>query len=571
MVEQTNPTPQTTATVAESRRRQDWTFFLVAVGLLLVLNFVASRYFFRVDLTEDQRYTISDQTKSLLGNLKEPVQVTVYLEGEFPAGFRRLQNSTREMLEEFRLYSDGKLDYNFVDPSANTNEEARNQFYMQLVQQGLQPTNLFAQEGDKKVEKIVFPGAIVAGAGKQTAATLLKGNQAAPPDERLNQSIEGLEYELASAVRKVAAASSGRIGVLQGHGELWVPKAADFLGTLSEYYTVNRVELSQVPDLHSFNLVVMMKPTQPYSEQDKYKLDQFVMRGGKILFLLDGVRAELDSIRNEGMLALPNDVNLQDLLFKYGARVNPDLVQDLNASFLPMVTGYMGNQPQTQLVPWRYYPLVNNFSQSPITRNLDAVQTKFVSSIDTVKAVGIKKTPLLWSSQYSRKRPAPVSLSLNDPRIDRDPKLFKEQAVPMGYLLEGSFKSLWTNRQPPAGTTIPFVGTSKPTKLVVFSDGDLGANEVDPKNGRPMELGYDRFTRLRYANKELLKNTVDYLLDEKGLIELRGKEIKLRPLDKAKLRDERTKWQTLNLGIPLVLLLLFGVFKFWARKRKYAR
>ncbi|WP_181305490.1 gliding motility-associated ABC transporter substrate-binding protein GldG [Rufibacter sp. XAAS-G3-1] len=569
MVEQT--APQTPNPKVESRRGQDWTFFLVAVGLLLVLNFVANRYFFRIDLTEDQRYSISDQTKNLLTDLKEPVQVTVYLEGEFPAGFRRLQNSTREMLEEFRLYSDGNIQYQFVDPNTNTNEQARNQFYTQLAQKGLQPTNLFAQEGDKKVEKIVFPGALISAGNKETAAILLKGSQAAPPEERLNQSIEGLEYELASAIRKVASVSAGRIGVLQGHGELWLPQAADFLGTLSEYYTVNRVNLSQVPDLNNFNLVVLLKPTQPFSELDKYKLDQFLIRGGKMLFMLDGVRASLDSVREEGFLAFPYDLNLQDLLFKYGVRVNPDLVQDLNASFIPMVTGYMGNQPQTQLVPWRYYPLISNFSNLPLTRNLDAVQTRFVSSLDTVKAVGIKKSPLLWTSQYSRKRDSPVSISLNDPRVDRDPRLFSQNAIPVGYLLEGKFQSVFKNRPVPAGTRIPFQAEGKASQLVIFSDGDLAANDVDPRSGRPLELGFDRFSRSRYANKELLKNVADFLLDEKGLIELRGKEIKLRPLDKAKLREERTKWQAINLGIPLALLLLFGVAKFWLRKRKYAR
>jgi gliding-associated putative ABC transporter substrate-binding component GldG len=569
MVEQT--APQTPNPKVESRRGHDWTFFLVAVGLLLVLNFVASRYFFRIDLTEDKRYSISDQTKKLLADLKEPVQVTVYLEGEFPAGFRRLQNSTREMLEEFRLYSDGNIQYQFVDPSANTNEQARNQFYTQLAQKGLQPTNLFAQEGDKKVEKIVFPGALISAGNKETAAILLRGSQAAPPEERLNQSIEGLEYELASAIRKVASVSAGRIGVLQGHGELWLPQAADFLGTLSEYYTVNRVNLSEVPDLNNFNLVVLIKPTQPFSELDKYKMDQFLIRGGKMLFMLDGVRASLDSVREEGFLAFPYDLNLQDLLFKYGVRVNPDLVQDLNASFIPMVTGYMGNQPQTQLVPWRYYPLISNFSKLPLTRNLDAVQTKFVSSLDTVKAVGIKKSPLMWTSQYSRKRDSPVSISLNDPRVDRDPRLFSQNAIPVGYLLEGKFQSVFKNRPVPQGTNIPFQAEGKPSQLVVFSDGDLAANDVDPRSGRPLELGFDRFSRSRFANKELLKNVADYLLDEKGLIELRGKEIKLRPLDKAKLREERTKWQAINLGIPLALLLLFGVTKFWLRRRKYAR
>ena len=392
---------------------------------------------------------------------------------------------------------------------------------------------------------------------------------------RLNQSIEGLEYELASAIRKLSPGQRQRIGVIEGHGELTNLEAGDLIGSLSQYYDVFRVSLAQSkPEaLGTLSALVVAKPTQPYSEAEKFKLDQFITRGGNALFFVDAMRVNLDSASRGGMLAFPQNLNLDDLLFKYGLRINPDLLLDLNSGVIPLVTGMSGDKPKVEPMPWQFYPLINKFSPHPITRNLDAVYTKFVSSIDTVKAVGIRKTPLLFTSRYTRVLPSPVPVNLNDARLPPDPKLYNAQFKPVGYLLEGQFRSLYANRAAPGTTSFQpaTVAGARPAKVLVISDGDFVRNDVDPKTGRPMRLGFDRLAPTEFANRELVLNAVDYMLDQSGLISVRGKQITLRPLDKLRVAAERRRWQLLNIVAPLVLLGLFGLARAWWRKRRYAR
>ncbi|UPL50460.1 gliding motility-associated ABC transporter substrate-binding protein GldG [Hymenobacter sublimis] len=557
-----------------SRKRRDLTRFALALVGLLLLNFLAGLFFFRLDLTEEKRYTMSGATRQLLSGLKQPVTVTVYLDGDFPPAFRRLQQSVRETLNEMQVYGGANLHYVFVDPSAAGTEKARNEYYQALFKKGLRPTNLGATENGKRTEKIIFPWATVAAGGKEQQVLLLRGNQAAPSDVRLNQSIEGLEYELASAIRKLNPGSRKRIGVVEGHGELSNQEAGDLIGSLSQFYDVFRVNLAQSrpQDLRTLSALIVAKPAGAYAEPEKFKLDQFVTQGGSALFFVDAMRVNLDSANRGGMLSFPQPLGLDDLLFKYGVRINPDLLLDLNSGVIPMVTGTLGDKPKVEPMPWQFYPLINNFSQHPITRNLDAVYTKFVSSIDTVKAVGIRKTPLLFTSRYTRVLPSPVPVNLNDARLEPDPKLYKAQFKPVGYLLEGQFRSLYANRAEP-GTTRYQPATSplaKPAKVLVISDGDFVRNEVDPKTGRPFRLGFDRLANTEFANRELVLNAVDYMLDESGLIAVRGKQITLRPLDKLRVVEERRRWQLLNLVVPLALLGLFGVVRAWRRKRRYA-
>lgn len=554
-----------------NRKNRDITRFLVMAGLLIGLNLLSAFYFLRVDLTEDKRYTIAPATKQLLQKLSQPVHVDVYLEGEFPAGFKRLQAAVRETLEEFRIYSDN-FSYSFIDPSAGTDLKKRNQLYTNLALKGIQPTNLFAMEGDKKVEKLVFPGAILSANGKEEPVMLLKGNMAASPDQRLNQSIEGIEFELASAIRKLATPNRKRIGVVDGHGELSNLEAADFITSLQKYYDVYRVDISKVPSLQTLSALVVAQPTKPFTEAEKFKLDQYIMQGGNAIFLLDAMNVALDSIGPQGYVAFPYNLNLDDLLFKYGVRVNANLVQDINSGQIPIITGMYGNKPQTQLLNWRYFPLINSFNQHPLTRNLDAVYGKFMSTMDSVRVKGIRKTPLMFTSRYTKVVAAPVTISLNEARVNIKPELYNKGPQPVGYLLEGNFSSLFTNRPLPAGlpanTPAP-VTTGKPAKIVVFSDGDLIRNEINSKTNQPFELGYDRFMRTQFANKDLLMNTIEYLIDETGLINLRAKQVTLRPLDRVKIKDERRRWQLINLLGPLLVLLVFGVTKFYLRKRKY--
>lgn len=556
----------------KSKRSSDILKFVFWVAALLLLNVLAANFFFRLDLTEDKRYTIAPVTKQMLGNLQQEVVVDVYLEGDFPAGFKRLQQAVRETLDEFRIYAGSNLRYNFIDPTEITDEKQRNDFYLSLAKKGIVPTNLRATEEGKQVERLVFPGAVIRYDGKETAVNLLKGNLAAAPDERLNQSVEGVEYELASAIRKVAFQGDKIIGYITGQGELEQPQVADLLGSLGDYYRVARGDLAQIPSLDGLDLIIVAKPTTAFSEADKYKIDQFIMKGGKAVFFVDPLHVNMDSVGAGGMFALPYNLNLDDLLFRYGVRLNHTLVMDLNSGFIPVVTGYLGEQPQTEMINWRFYPLLNNFSEHPITRNLDAVYSRFVSTMDTVKADGVRKTPLIYTSRYSRIVEAPIPLSLEEARLEVNPAQYQAGQQPVGYLLEGTFTSLYRNRRAPEGVQPTQVQEqSVETKVAVFSDGDLVRNEVNPRSGQAYELGFDRYNNITFANKELALNTIHYLLDAEGLINVRAKEIALRPLDKVRVREEKTLWQLLNVGAPIALLALFGVVRYYLRKRKYER
>ncbi len=558
---------------ATSRKRADWLRFAAVVGALLLLNFIGQRLFFRLDLTEEKRYTMAPATKRLLSELKEPVTITVYLTGDFPPAFRRLEQGVRETLNGFKVYGGANLNYIFLDPSAASTEANRNKFYQLLFKKGLKPTNLGATENGKRVEKIIFPWAVVNVGGKEKNVLLLRGSQTETPNVRLNQSIEGLEYELASTIRNLTPGRRKRIGVVQGHGELSNTEAGDMLGAWQQQYDVYRVSLAQVPDLRALDAIVVAQPKAPYSETEKFKLDQFITQGGRALFFVDALRVDLDSVsRNGAALATPYNLNLDDLFFKYGLRLNPNLVLDLNSGRIPLVTGVEGNKPKIEPMPWQLYPLVNKFSPHPITRNLDAVYLKFAGNIDTVKAVGIRKTALMTTSRYTRVLPAPVPINFNDARLEPNPKLYQKGFQPVSYLLEGQFTSLFANRTRPG--TMQFQPQkspqARPSKIVVVSDGDFIRSEIDQKTGRPFRLGFDRLANTEFANRELVLNATDYLLDETGLIAVRGKQITLRPLDKVRLAEERRRWQLLNLGAPLVLLGLLGALRAWRRKRRYA-
>jgi ABC-2 type transport system permease protein len=562
MVEETKPAPA-------SRKKKDLTRFLIWLALLVGANVLLANWYFRVDLTEDKRYTIAPATRQLLARLDQDVTIDVYLEGDFPARFRRLQNAVRETLQEFQVHS-GHVRYNFIDPGAASDERKRNEYYRQLVLKGIQPTNLVAQENGNRVEKIIFPGAIVSAGGQEVPVMLLKGNQAASPDERLNQSVEGLEYELAAAIRQLTRKQKKRIGYIEGHGELSTLETADLITSLQKNYEVYRVDLSKVPDLKALDAILVAKPLLPYSEAEKFKIDQFIVNGGKAMFFLDPVSIALDSIRTAGTVAFPLDQNLQDLLFRYGVRVNGNLVQDINSGQIPMVVGMLGNQPQTQMMNWRYYPVINGFSKHAITRNLDAVYGKFVSTIDTVRAAGIRKQPLMITSPYSRVVATPVEVSLNEARLPADPKLFRAGPQLVGVLLEGRFRSVFANRPRPEGLgNADFVAQGKAGQVIVVSDGDLVRNDVNQKTQQPYRLGFDRYSGATFANRDFVSNAMDYLLDEANLIGLRTKEIKLRPLDRVKVAAEKRQWQLLNLVVPLVLLVGYGFFRYYRRRRRY--
>ena len=534
---------------------------LIFIGILAAANVLASFLFFRWDLTQEKRYTISDATKKLLQNLDEQVTIKVYMTGDFPAGFERLERAIQETLESFSDYGGVNLAYRFIEPKDSKVQE-------ELIQKGLIPTNLFANEDGKRTERLVFPGAILVYDGKEYPVQLLKGNSSASSEERLNQSYEGVEFELASAIRRLTQKERKRVGILVGHTKVPPQRFSDFLANLQQNYDLY-FDVQNPDSWEKGDLLVIPKPDTPFTDDEKYRLDQFVMRGGKLLMFIDGAR--VDSISLEGTFAQPLDLNLDDLLFKYGCRVNQNLVKDLSCAMIPLNVGNMGDKPQIKPMPWRFFPLINNFGKHPIVRNLDAIYTRFPSTIDTVEAPGIVKTPLLLTSKYTQIRKAPALVAYNEARQQPDPKDYNTGEKDIAVLLEGSFTSLFNNRLLPNDPrTATFIGKGKPTKIIVVSDGDLIVNDIDYKRGAPLPLGYDRLSEKTFANKDFALYALDYLMDSEGLITARNKQVTLRPLDKLRLKEERTQWQLLNLLGPLAFIgILGGVWQWW-RKRKYA-
>ncbi len=546
--------------------------FAISMVILVIANQLMGHFPQRWDLTEEKRYSIQPATETLLKNLDETVYVDVYLEGQLPAGFLRLQKSIKETLEEFRIHAGNRLQYRFIDPTEATSSEARQQFYNRLIQSGIQASNVIDTKDGQKTEKVIFPGALISKGDQELGVLLLKGNSGAGPDQQLNQSIEGLEYELGSTIRALSTNDKKRIALIKGHGELDNPEIVDMTNSLLDRFEVRNVNLSQRQNLIGYDVALVVKPIQIFSEADKYKLDQFIMNGGKALFFLDALQVEMDSITGPGTYAFPYETNLDDLLFKYGLRINKDLIVDRVSQKYPIVTGTVGNQPNIQWVSWPFYPLVNYAGDHPIVKNLDAISGKFVSSIDTVKAPGVVKTPLLFSSQYSRIAESPVKVSLNDLRKDFDPNSFNQGPIPFAYLLEGSFNSLYTNRLlPPEVITDDFKAQGATSKIVVVADGDLLRNDIIPKTEQPLPMGFDLASgQDAFANRDFIMNAVSYLVDDEGIITARNKEIKIRPLDTIRIGEEKVKWQLINLILPLILLVVYGMLRQAWRKRKFA-
>lgn len=546
--------------------------FINGILLIILLGMVVSVYFYRFDLTEEKRYTIKDQTQRMLESLDDVVYVEVFLEGDLNAEFRRFQKAIEETLEEFRIYSRNKVRYKFTDPAVAVSEKARAEFMADLAAKGIQPTNVIDTKNGQRVEKIIFPGVTISYGGLESGVMLLKGNKAGTPAEEINQSIEGIEYELAHTMDKLVNTERKRIGMLTGHGELDSAKIASFSNDLLEEYEVSRVDLSHKEELANVDALIIAKPTSPFSPQDKFMLDQYIMKGGKIIFLVDKLEASMDSASREDYFALPYDLNLDDQLFKYGVRLNPDLIQDRTAGFYPVITGQQGGKPQVKLMDWPFFPLLNHYPDHPITRNLDAVITKFVSSIDTVKADGVRKTPLLLTSRYSRTMTSPVKVSVNDLRKRLREEDFTSGFIPVGYLLEGRFTSLFKNRFLPDGASQQdFKEESVPTGIIVIADGDIARNDMNFRTGQPQPLGFDPATNYTFANRDFLLNCLAHLTNENGLIKARSKQVKIRPLDKERIKSERFKWQAINLAVPLVLLVCFGIVRVYWRRRKFAQ
>ncbi len=554
----------------KSRKFGDVLTFLNGLVAVILVNLVVSEYFQRVDLTEEKRYTIKTQTRNVLEELDDDIYIEIFLEGDLNAEFRRFQKAIAETAEEFRIYSGNRVKYRFTDPTLAMGENARSEFMADLAGKGIQPTNVIDNNDGQRVEKIIFPGVIISYGGMETGVMLLKGNKAGTPAEEINQSIEGIEFELIRAINKMVNVDRKRIGLVTGHGELDSVNIASFRNDLLEEFDVFQTDLSDQSALSGFDALVIAKPTRVFSAPDKLRLDQYIMRGGRVMFLLDKLEASMDSASRDDYFALPYDLGLDDQLFKYGVRLNPDLVQDRSAGFYPVITGQMGGKPQVKLMDWPFFPLLNHYPDHPVTRNLDAVITKFVSSIDTVKSPGIVKTPLLMTSRFSRTLTAPVKVSVNDLRKVDDAE-FSRSFVPVGYLLEGRFTSLYRNRfLPDSAAAETFRDTGELSKIIVIGDGDIARNDVNFRTGQIRPLGFDPATNYTFANRDFLMNALAHLTDEDGLIQARSKQVRIRPLDKERVKSERLKWQVINLAVPLLLLIVYGAGRSYWRKRKFA-
>jgi ABC-2 type transport system permease protein len=537
---------------------------------------IASQYFYtRFDFTKEKRFTLHPSTRAVVKDISKQIKITVYLDGDLPAAFKRLKNATADLLNDITATAGHNVQFNFVDPITGLSGAELDSTVNNLYQVGIEPTTLNIKNDNGFAQKTIFPMAMVEGNGQAYPVELLQNLDAAGDYEKnINNSIQNLEYLFTSAIQKILTGSHPRIGFTEGNAELSDQQLSDAITTLSGSYEVGRVNLDVIDKsgLDKLNLLVIAKPQREFTEAQKYKINYFVMRGGSVLWSLDQVGAELDSMGKSGeQLAFNRNLNLDDMLFMYGARVNYNLIADANCAEIPLSTG--GAQGQIQMAPWIYYPLLMPDTSNSLVKNIDGIRSEFVSTVDTIGVKGLKKSVLLKTSGFNKVHQTPKLLSLQMVAEQPDPREYASSPQTTGILLEGTFPSVFLNRSVPAEITENFLLTakSKPAKIVVLGDGDLFKNQVSNRDGSPFPLGFDRYTQRTFGNKALLLNLVDYLANDHNLIALRNKEVKIRLLDKAKLRASKLTWQLLNLGLPLAMLISFAIFQHYYRSRKYTR
>ncbi len=568
-------------TPTSAKKRQSFIRLGLLLGILILLNIIGNLAYTRFDLTREGRFTLSKSTKTLLSSLEDVIYVKVYLEGDFPPGFQKLQQGLRDQLTEMRRYAGGNLEFEFINPADAGDERTTNELYQQLYTAGLQPTDLQSRNDDGVQRKIIWPGAMIYYRNKEVAMNFLLGAGAGnSPLEIINASEEALEYTIANSIKKATTLIKPRLAFTEGNGELDKVATSDIARSLSEFYSLVRYDLGTIEAVPAdINLLIIAKPTEKFSDWDKYKIDHFVNRGGRILWLLDAVSAEMDSMGPDNFfMAESRSLEIEDLLFKYGVRVNPFLVQDTRATQIPIVYGSSGGQPQQRLYPWFYFPLVQADSDHPIVRKLDPIQFRFANSIDLVRATGVRSSVLLHSSALSRVVYAPFRVNLTLATEPSKEDMYNKGGQPLAVLLEGAFPNLYKSRyfnefaqRAVDSLQMNLSDQPKTSRMIVVADGDVIRNNVRQSTGEVYPLGFDRFTNQMYGNKTFLLNAVDYLLDETGLINVRSKQITLRMLDQKKIKAEKLRWQLLNTAVPILLLLAFGLLGGYWRQRKYAK
>ena len=554
--------------------------FTIIIAIIF-FNVLSNYFSFNIDLTEDKKYTLSDNSKKILSNIDDILSVKVYLEGNLPTGFEILSNSINNFLINCKK-ENSLLEFEFINP--NDNDEIKtNEIYKQLQNQGLYPTDLTVKKSNETSRKIIFPGAIMYYKDKREAINLLENNFSLSPQNNINNSIENIEFHIISAISKLINNQNENIAFLTGNGELNSNQTFDITNSvnndnnnLNYYYNVEEFNIKefeydsinnepnielQLKKLNRYKLIIIAKPTIPFNKLDKFLIDQYIMNGGKLLLFIDGASGSIDSLNNEKgyFISTKNDLNLDDQLFKYGLRVNSDFVQDLRSTEIPIVTGFSNNRPLQELFKWPYYPLLSSNLNHPISKNLDGIKCDFISSIDTLKN-DIKKTILLESSINSRVIQTPTKVSLgiieNPPPIES----YNKSNLPLAVLLSGKFTSVFKDRIIPKNNNIKFKNYSDSTSIIVVSDGDLIANEIT-KNDNAFPLGYDKYINYTFdGNKEFIMNAIQYLTDNDGLLNLRAKNIKLRLLNNEIISDNKSLIVFLNIFIPLLIFIISILF-----------
>ncbi len=557
---------------------------------LLAINIISSFLFTRFDLTAEKRFTLSAPTRELLKNADDHVFFKVYLEGEFPAGFKKLRRETKEMLDEFRAYNK-LISYEFINPLEGVAPAQRNEVIRGLAERGLNATELQMRTAGGSEQKLIFPAALVMYRDKEIAIDLLDHQLNVSPEVALNNSVQNLEFKLADAIRRLSILQKPQIAFISGHGELTEAQTHDLASTLKEDYDVSYVEIDEQisiltrrsePDangkiriLPNYAAIIIAGPQQPFSEKDKFIIDQYIMYGGKVLWLVDPVLASMDSLQlNESTVGVDLGLNLDDQFFKYGIRLNKALVMDINSATIPLRTGQISGQAQIEFYRWPYFPLLQPASNHPLVRNQNSLKADFVSPATPIETANVQKTPLLKTSEYSKVAGTPVLISLAMLRNNPDPKEYTAGSQNVAWLLEGQFESLYANRLAPeiAGSKeIGFLAQSKNTAMIVVADGDIARNQFHVPQGYPLPLGFDQFTRRTYGNKDFMLNAISYLADETQLVSIRSRELKNRMLDPAKLNNNKLFWQLLNIVLPLVIIALAGISLIVLRRQKYAR
>ncbi|MFW5753398.1 MAG: gliding motility-associated ABC transporter substrate-binding protein GldG [Marinilabiliaceae bacterium] len=562
-----------------SRKNKDILRFAGLLVVVIAVNWLASSVVSRWDLTSDNRYTLADITREFLSDIDEPVFAHVYLSGDLNVGFERLSRATREKLEEFGIYAGNDLDYRFVDPTGNDDEAKRAK--EKLNELGLDPVPVFEAEDDGSRKKtMVYPYLIFQHGDNEIAVDLLKNMQGRSGAENLNASLEGLEYKLTDALRRLLLDQMQKIAFLEGHGELGELDVIDITDELSKYYQVDRGNPGNNPGmLEPYEALIIAGPTERFSEPEKYSIDQYIMNGGRVLWLVDGMEVSMDSLRiQSNTVGVPLDVNLNDQLFRYGFRINPVLVQDVQSGVVPVNVSAPGESSQFVPMPWPFRPLLNTNMRHPVTRNVSVVRGQFVSSVDTVgDDMNTTVTPLLQTSRHSREMQSPVYINMAQVREEPRRENFPQSNIPVAYAAEGEFPSVFQNRSVPpeiSQSGKEKKSVSDPTRMIVVGDGDIIKNEVkrrDSNNPRILPLGFEEPTNRTYGNKQFVLNAVNYLTDDEGWMQLRTRNYQLRLLNRDKIANEGDFWKMFNLGLPLLFVLLAGFAVPFIRKQRFGK